>query len=125
MRIRHLKIANFRGIQSLNWTLGPRVICLVGQNDATKTGILDGIELGLWPRFNYPVTDTDFFDADVTHPICVEITVSEVPGELLAEDKFGLYLRGFSEAGGLVDDPGEGLESVVTIRCEITSELEP
>jgi len=125
MRIRHLKVANFRGIQSLNWSLGPRVICLVGQNDATKTGILDAIELGLWTRGNYPVADTDFFDADVTHPICVEITVGEIPDALIADDKFGLYLRGFSEAGGLVDDPGEGLESVVTIRCEITAELEP
>ena len=65
MRIRHLKIANFRGIQSLNWTLGPRVVCLVGQNDATKTGILDAIELGLWPRSYYLVTDTDFYNADV------------------------------------------------------------
>lgn len=125
MRIRHLKVANFRGIQSLNWTLGPRVICLVGQNDATKSGILDAIELGLWPRGNYPVSDTDFFNADVTHPISVEITVGEIPADLLAEDKFGLYLRGFSTAGGLVDDPGEGLDSVVTIRCEITAELEP
>lgn len=125
MRIRHLKVANFRGIQSLNWTPGPRVICLVGQNDATKSGILDAIELGLWPRGNYPVSDTDFFNADVTQPISVEITVSEIPGDLMAEDKFGLYLRGFSIAGGLVDDPGEGLDSVVTIRCEITAELEP
>jgi hypothetical protein len=125
VRIRHLKIANFRGIQSLNWTLGPRVVCLVGQNDATKTGILDAIELGLWPRSYYPITDTDFYKADVDHPICVEVTVGEIPAELLAEEKFGLYLRGFSDAGGLVDDPGEGLESVVTIRCEITAELEP
>jgi len=101
------------------------VICLVGQNDATKSGILDAIELGLWPRGNYPVSDTDFFNADVTHPISVEITVGEIPADLLAEDKFGLYLRGFSTAGGLVDDPGEGLDSVVTIRCEITAELEP
>ena len=82
MRIRHLKVSNFRGIQSLNWTLGPRLICLVGQNDATKTGILDAIELGLWPRSNYPVSDTDFFAADVTHPICVEITVGEIPERL-------------------------------------------
>lgn len=125
MRIRHLRVANFRGIQNLTWTLGPRMVCLVGQNDATKSAILDAIELGLWPRSNYPVTDTDFFDADVANPICVEITVGEIPLELIAEDKFGLYLRGFSDAGGLVDDPGVGLDPVVTVQCKITAELEP
>jgi hypothetical protein len=125
MLIRNLNVSNFRGIKSLNWNIQSRIVCLLGQNDSTKTTILDALELGLWPRPYYSISDADFHKGDTTHPIRIEVTVGELPDELLREDKFGLFLRGFSPVAGIADDPADGLEPVVTVCCEITADLEP
>ncbi len=126
MIIRHLRIENFRGIRELDWHLHGRILCLVGPNDSTKTTILDAVELALSSRSNLPIIDTDFHGSDVTSPIVIEATVGEVPIELLADDKFGLYLRGYSgEATRIDDDPVDGCDPVLTIRFTIDQELEP
>jgi len=126
MLIRHLRIENFRGIRSLNWFLGGRIICLIGPNDSTKTTILDAIELALSSRSNVQVGDADFHNGDVSRPISIEVTVSEIPTELIAEpDKFGLYLRGIHPTNGIVDDPDDNCEHVLTLRLTIDKSLEP
>ncbi len=52
--IRHLNIRNFRGIQTLDWHVDGRVICLVGPGDSAKTTVLEAIELALLPRWSTP-----------------------------------------------------------------------
>ncbi len=126
MIIRHLKIENFRGIRILEWHLEGRVLCLVGPNDSTKTAILDAIELVLLPRGYVALTDADFYKAEVTNPITIEVTVGEVPTELLVEpEKFGLYLRGYESGKDIYDDPATGCDSVLTVRFSMDKELDP
>jgi predicted ATP-dependent endonuclease of OLD family len=92
--IRHIKIENFRGIRSLDWNVQGRVICLIGPGDSCKTTILDAVEFALSPRWNLAFADTDFFRGNPASPIVIELTIGELPDELVAEDKYGLYLRG-------------------------------
>ena len=95
MRIANLEIHNFRGIKSCNldFPVESRVICLIGAGDSTKSTILKAIEWNLWPTWNLVACDNDFYNGDTNSPIIIRGTFTEIPDALLAEDKFGLYLR--------------------------------
>lgn len=125
MIIRHLKIENFRGIRSLDWHLLGRVLCLVGPNDSTKTSILDAIELVLLPRMNPQISDADFHNLNIEEPISIEATIGELPQELLDDEKFGLYLRGYELSKAIKDDPNDNCEPVITVRFSMNGDLEP
>jgi hypothetical protein len=123
MVLHHLCIERFRGIQSLDWHVGGRIVCLVGSGDSTKTAILDAIELALYPRAFFQFTDADFFNGDLTNPIRIEATVGDLPTELTREDKFGLWKRGYD--GQIRDEPLAGCQEVLTLRLTVNAELEP
>jgi predicted ATP-dependent endonuclease of OLD family len=124
--IRHLSVRNFRGIQELDWHVDGRVICLVGAGDSAKTTVLNAIELALLPRWNVPFTDSDFYEAITNKEIVIEATVGELPEELTKQEKYGLYLRGYSlEERAIHDDPADGDDDVLTIRLTVDSGLEP
>lgn len=126
MLIYHLAIKNFRGIRALDWHLNGRVLCLIGPNDSTKTTVLDAIELVLLPRYSTTITDADFYNGDPTIPIVIEATVGDLPLELIVEpEKFGLCLRGYDKTKGILEDPVDGVERVLTVRFEIGKDLEP
>jgi len=125
MQIRHVSISRFRGIRSLNWHLDGRIICLVGPGDSTKTTILDAIELTLAPKWFVPFTDADFYQVSTEEPISIEVTVGELSDELLADDKRGLYLRGYQPNQPLIDDPDDGWEPVITVQLRVSDDLEP
>ncbi len=125
MHIRHVSISRFRGIRSLNWHLDGRIICLVGPGDSTKTTILDAIELTLAPKWFVPFTDADFYQVRTEEPISIEVTVGELSDELLADDKCGLYLRGYQPNQPLIDDPEDGWEPVITVQLRVSDDLEP
>jgi putative AbiEii toxin of type IV toxin-antitoxin system len=124
--IRHLRVWNFRGIQELDWHVNGRVICLVGAGDSAKTTVLNAIELAILPRWNTSFTDSDFYQADIAKEIVIEATVGELPEELIKEDRYGLYLRGYSaQEFAIHDDPADDDEDVLTIRLTVGSDLEP
>jgi hypothetical protein len=124
--IRHVKVANFRGIKNLVWTPSEGLVCLVGHGDATKTTILDAIELALAGRFNQTVSDADFFQFDTSSPVAVEVSVSGVPDEFLTEGRYGLLQRAWDAATGtLHDEPGTAFEPVLTIRFQADKAMEP
>lgn len=126
MQLRRIKIANFRGIRSLDWTCSEAMICLVGHGDSTKTTVLDAIDLALSTRYGQAITDTDFFMLDTTQPIRIEVTIGQLPDSVLSQDKFGLLLRGWDMAtGALNDEPGDDLEDVLTIALDIDDSMEP
>ena len=89
MQINHISIENFRGIKSLNWHVNGWMICLIGPGDSTKTTILDAIELALAPRWNVPFSDADFYRADITVPINIQVTLGQLADDLLSEDRCG------------------------------------
>jgi hypothetical protein len=125
MLIRHISIENFRGIKSLEWHVDGWLICLIGPGDSTKTTILDAIELALLPRWNVPFSDADFFRANTSSPIHIQVTLGQLTDDLLSEDRCGLFLRGYQPFKPINCDPEDGWESVVTLSLRVADDLEP
>lgn len=129
MRITNLEIHNFRGINSCNidFPFESRVLCLIGAGDSTKSTILKAIEWVLWPTWNLVACDNDFYNGNTTEPIIIRGTFTEIPGDLLAEDKFGLYLRrsGIESNPDINDEPIDGSPLCLTIELSVDASLEP
>jgi len=125
LKVRHLSIRSFRGIRELDWLIGKPLVCLIGQGDSTKSTILEAINLCLSQRWFIPFTDADFYNCDSTNPIEIITSVGELPDSLISEDKFGHYLRGWSIERGLIDEPEDGTEPVLSIALTIDNSLEP
>ena len=100
MRIRHVKINNFRGIKNAELTFpqDQRLICLIGPGDSTKTTILKAIHYVLWPNWNLTVSSNDFYECNTENPIIIEVTFDEFPKEFKDIEKYGFYLRGTTDA---------------------------
>lgn len=126
MKIRKIKILNFRGIKSLNWNLQPsdNLVCLLGHGDSCKSSILKAVEYALTPKWNLPIEDTDFFDCNTSNEIKIEITIGELSDQLKDElvSSYRYYKDGdFRSLGDKqVDD-----EQVVTIYLSIGGDLDP
>jgi len=94
--------------------------CLIGPGDSTKTTILDAIDLALNPRANYLGDDTDFYNLDFTASAKITVTVVGMPGEFCADNRYGLYLRGWDNVSHTVlDEPADKLIDALSIRVEI------
>ena len=125
MKIRHVSIKNFRGIRHLEWNIGSDVVCLIGPGDATKSTVLDAIAYALSPGRFFGVNDADFYAANISEPIVIEVTVTHPPRHLLAESKYGLLQRGWSAEHGLSDDPDPSGDAALTVRLSVDIALEP
>jgi len=125
MYIVFVEIKNFRGIRTMSWAPRRGLNCLIGPGDSTKTTILDAIEIALNPR-SYPFADDyDFYNLNIDEDICITVTLGGLPLEFKAENRYGLYLRGWSDATAtLHDEPGDELEDVLSIRVTIDKSLE-
>lgn len=129
MRITDIEIQNFRGIREshISFPLDSRIICLIGAGDSTKSTILKAIEWVSWPTWNLSATDTDFYKGNTENPIIIRGTIAEFPEKLLAEDKFGMYLRcpGVKYDKDTDDEPKDNLPICLTIQLTIDGSLEP
>src|SRR5699024_7043012 len=94
MRIHHLEIENFRGIESLAWTLpaDQKLITLVGPGDSGKSTVLTALHYLLGERWNIPFSDTDFFNVDISRDIRIAAVLTDIPEKLLKESALGLFL---------------------------------
>ncbi len=125
-RIVNMEIRNFRSIALLSWQPGAGVNCLIGPGDSGKSSILDAIDFALGARRNLQFSDADFHQLDVSEPILIELTIGHLDDALKNMESYGAYLRGFDELlGELHDEPGKGLETVLTLRLTVASDLEP
>ena len=127
MKIRHLIVRNFRGIQTLEWVVPQNnIICLIGRGDSTKSTILDAIRFALFPSWNPSFDEFDFFETDLELKIEITVTLGELPEEFLSDSKYGFYLRGWDSTNNhIVDEPEESLEDVISIKLSIDKNLEP
>ena len=124
--IRKIEIENFRGIKSLNWHPKPGLNCLIGSGDSGKSTILDAIDLCLGARRTFQFTDADFHGLAIAEPISITLTLGNLAPELKSIDGYGLYLRGFNVTTlELEDEPGAGLETVLSLNMRVESDLEP
>jgi putative ATP-dependent endonuclease of the OLD family len=125
LKIRHLSINNFRGVRELDWGISQSMVCLIGRGDTTKSTILDAIHLALSPSWSLQFTDADFHNCETANPIEIVVTVGELPETLLSRDKFGDHFRGWSIENGLIDEPEEGTEIVLSVALRVDETLEP
>lgn len=124
MQIRQLRINNFRGVGNLDWTPEISFCCLIGPGDSCKSTVLDAIEACLSSRW-FSFSEADFFGGDTSKSISIEITVGELSKSLKSDERFGLYIRGWTKAGALRDEPEEDDEPVLTVRLSVDATLEP
>jgi hypothetical protein len=127
MKIRKLKIQNFRGINRLDWDLpNERTFCLIGKGDSTKTTVLEAIRCAFSPQWNHSFYDSDFYRCNTDDSIQIEVVIGALLPELCAEQKYGAHLRGWSAvAFELNDEPDDDDEPVLSIRLSVAKDLEP
>jgi hypothetical protein len=124
MQIRHLRVENFRGTAALDWAPGDPFCCLIGPGDAGKSTVLDAVEAALSSRWLF-FGEHDFIGGDTTKTILVEVTVGELSKGLKSDERFGLYIRGWTGEGALRDEPEGDDEAVLTVRLTVDATLEP
>lgn len=125
-RIRIVSIKNFRCVKQLQWYPASGLNCLVGSGDSGKSSIIDAIDYCLGARRSIQLSDADFFNLDINNPIEISLTLGALDDDLKNIDGYGLYLQGYDPATyALYDEPGAGLETVLTITLRVESDLEP
>ncbi len=125
-KIVNLKIKNFRGIKTLDHNFSKDFICLVGRGDTGKTTILEAISYVLSPTWNISFCDTDFYNCNTSENIEIETTITDIPKELIADTKYGLYLRSYNKQTKEITDVLEDdKEKAITIKLVVDSSLEP
>jgi hypothetical protein len=124
MQIRKLSVNNFRGIASLEWSPSNSFCCLIGAGDSGKSTVLDAVEAALSSRW-FSFSEPDFLACDTTKTIVIEVTVGELSKALKSDERFGLYIRGWTTADALRDEPEDDDEPVLTVRLTVDSTMEP
>ncbi|MCH4579937.1 ATP-dependent nuclease [Achromobacter xylosoxidans] len=124
MQIRQLKISNFRGISALDWKPDSSFCCLIGPGDSGKSTLLDAAEAALSSRW-FSFTEPDFLACDTSNSIVIEATVGELSKSLKSDERLGLYIRGWTAAGQLRDEPEDDDEPVLTVRLTVDATMEP
>lgn len=126
-KIHTLKISNFRGIQKLEQVFGiTDFVCLIGRGDSGKTTILEAISAVLSPSWNLTFYDSDFFNGDIEVPIEIEVSMYDLPKDLIQENKYGLFIRGLDKTTDIIyDDLLDDHEIILTLKLIVEKELEP
>ena len=124
MQIRKLEVWNFRGTSELTWIPEGNFCCLIGSGDSGKSTILDAIEAALSSKW-FSFTEPDFLGCDTTKSIVIEATVGELSEHLKSDERFGLFIRGWSKTGEINDEPINDDEPVLTVRLTVDATMEP
>ncbi|MFN7153589.1 MAG: ATP-dependent nuclease [Acidovorax sp.] len=127
MKIRKIKIKNFRGVKELDWSLpNADIFCLIGKGDSSKSTILEAIRYAFNPQWNLTLSDSDFHQCKVADSIVIEVTIGALTEAFCSLDKYGQYLRGWDAVTlKLTDEPEDYLENVLTVRLTVDKDLEP
>jgi hypothetical protein len=125
-RIRKIELRNFRSIAFLDWFPLPGINCLIGPGDSGKSTVLDAIDFCLGARRNLAFCDDDFHRLQLDRPIQISVTLGELDSHLRSMEAYGLYLRGFDfRSGAIEEEPGSGLDTVLTVELTVCDDLEP
>ena len=127
MKIRNIKIKNFRGVKELDWSLPTGdIFCLIGKGDSSKSTILEAIKCAFYPHWSLALSDSDFYECKVDKSIIIEVTIGNLIHEFCSLNKYGNYLRGWDAAAlKIIDEPDDHLENVLTVRLSVEKDLEP
>lgn len=108
----------------MDWKPGSPFCCLIGAGDSGKSTLLDAAEAALSSRW-FSFTESDFLGSDTSHSITIEATVGELSKALKSDERLGLYIRGWTAAGELRDEPEDDDEPVLTVRLTVDATMEP
>lgn len=86
--------------------------------------LLDAIEATLSPRW-FSFAEPDFLFGDTSESIVIETTLGELSSALKSDQRFGLYVRGWTSESSLRDEPEGDDEPVLTIRLTVDATTEP
>lgn len=125
MQIKKLVINRFRGIKTLEWDVTQPLSALIGPGDSTKTTILDAIEFALSPTRFLSFNESDFFNCDLNNPIVIQATVGNLSEQFFNNQKFKFHFGGWHPEKGLIDEPHEGSDPVITVQLIVDSNFEP
>jgi hypothetical protein len=124
--IRVVRVENFRGIKTFDWTPREGINCLVGPGDCGKSTVLDAIDFCIGARRFIQFSDADFTDVKVDDPIRIAVAIGGLPDALKNFDAYGLYLLGFNKAdGSILPEPQAGHETVLIVQLLVERDLEP
>ncbi|MDX0760482.1 AAA family ATPase [Sinorhizobium medicae] len=123
--IRKIEIRNFRSIKWLDWRPTDGVNCLVGAGDSGKSTILDAIDYCLGARRSLSINDSDFHNLEVENDISITLVLGRLNESLRNYEAYGDFLSGLRDDGGIEDEPGHGLETVLRLNLSVTGDLEP
>jgi predicted ATP-dependent endonuclease of OLD family len=124
MQVREVRVQNFKGIAELEWKPSSAFCCLLGSGDVGKTTVLDAIEATLSPRW-LTFMEADFLDCDASNTMQIDVTIGELSADLKSDDRFGLYVRGWTASNELRDEPIDDDEPVLTVRLTVDATMEP
>jgi hypothetical protein len=130
LKVRHIRIQNFRGIKSLSWRVKGDFSCIIGPGDTCKSTVLSAVDYALSPRVALAIDDADFYDQDVENPILIQVTLADWDesspdiATFFQESKYAQFKCGLSDTGPL-DEPTEGGIVAVSISLRIDKSLEP
>jgi hypothetical protein len=85
---------------------------------------LDAVEALLSSRW-FSFTEPDFLGCDTSTSIVIEGTIGELSRALKSDERFGLYIRGWTGAGAIRDEPEDDDEPVLTLRLTVDATMEP
>lgn len=127
MKIRRLKIKNFRGIRELEWAISDtKIICLIGRGDSTKSTILESLRRLFHQQWNLTFDDADFYQCNPENAIVIEAILGDLPDEFRDLEKYGHWQCGWNKQTlALNIDPGDDLEDALRVRLTVNSDLEP
>lgn len=127
MRVRRLDIQNYRGIRKLTWIIpsDQSFVSLVGPGDSTKSTILEAINIALSDRWSLALSDTDFYNADISEPITIRVTLTDLPDGIIRNDVLGFELSGIKADGSLLHDPEDKSETCIVVQLKVDKDLEP
>lgn len=127
MRIRHISVRNFRGIQQLDWAIPDKgMVCLIGRGDSRKSTILEALRRVFHPQWNLPFDDADFHLCNPENSIKIEVVLGNIPDAFRDLSKYGYWLCGWdADREVRTDDPGSDLEDALRVRLVVASDLEP
>lgn len=126
MKIRHIEITNFRGINHLEWQPSEGVNCLIGSGDSCKSTILDAIDLALGARRQANFSDSDFHLYRINQPIVIDITLGDLNPDLLNMEAYGFFHRGYDcSSNSFFPEPTTNSEIVLTVRLTVREDLDP
>lgn len=130
MKIKHIEIANFRGIKSLSWHVKGNFSCIIGAGDTCKSTVLKAVDCALCPHAYLSFYDSDFFNQDVEQDIVIQVTLADWDEQqteikdLFRESKFARFKCGLDKTGPL-PEPLSDDQVAISVSLHVNKDLEP